>query len=62
MLTKNFYKLLMVDGDCGFREYSPSSSGSSSYLPFVDLINPSGKYICRNTVESADADKYEKID
>ena len=62
MLTKNFYKLLMIDADCGFREYSPSSSNSNSNTPFVDLINPSGKYICRDTVESADADKYEKID
>ena len=62
MLTKNFYKLLTVDADCGFREYTPSSSSNNSTTPFVDLINPSGKYICRNTVESADADKYEKID
>ena len=62
MLTKNFYKLLMIDADCGFREYSPSSSNSNSNTPFVDLINPSGKYICRSTVESADADKYEQID
>ena len=62
MLTKNFYKLLMVDGECNFREYSPSSSSSSSYRPFVDLINPSGKYICRSIPESADADKYEGID
>ena len=62
MLTRNFYKLLMVDGDCHFREYSPSSSSSSSSAPFVDLINPSGKYICRSTPESADADKYEQID
>ena len=58
MLTKNFYKLLTVDADCGFREYSPSSSNSNSNTPFVDLINPSGKYICRRTPESADADKY----
>ena len=61
MLTKNFYKLLMVDADYCFREYSPSSSNTMS-SPFVDLINPSGKYICRNTPESADADKYERID
>ena len=62
MLTKNFYKLLIVDYDCNFRQYSPSHSGSSGSSPFVDLINPSGKYICIRTPESADADKYEQVD
>lgn len=58
MLTKNFYKLLMVDEKCYFREYSPSSTSASS-SPFVDLINPSGKYICYRTPESADTSNYE---
>lgn len=61
MLTKNFYKLLMVNDGYAVRTYSPSSS-SSSYSPFIDLINPSGKYICYYDPESADVDKYEKID
>lgn len=61
MLTKNFYKLLMADGGCYFRGNSPSSSSSNS-TPFVDLINPSGKYICYYAPESADADKYEQVD
>ena len=61
MLTKNFYKLLMVnDGYCG-RTYSPSSS-STPYSPFIDFINPSGKYICYYDPESADTDKYERIE
>ena len=61
MLTKNFYKLLMVDCECNIRQYSPSSSKINN-SPFVDLINPSGKYICYNVPESADTDKYEEID
>ena len=60
MLTKNFYKLLMVDYDCYFRGYSPSSYSTTS-SPFVDLINPSGKYICYYEPESADADRYEQV-
>ena len=43
------------------RTYTPSSSSSSS-APFIDLINPSGKYICYYEPESADTDRYEKID
>lgn len=62
MLTKNFYKLLMVDGDCYVREHSPSYSSSSGSYPFVDLINPSGKYICYYAPESTDTDKYEGVD
>lgn len=61
MLTKNFYKLLMVGCECYIRQYSPSSS-SNNTSPFVDLINPSGKYICYRAPESADTDKYEQID
>ena len=61
MLTKNFYKLLMVnDGYCA-RTYSPSSNSTIS-SPFIDLINPSGKYICYYEPESADTNKYEKIE
>lgn len=44
------------------REYTPSSGSANSNSPFIDLINPSGKYICYREPESADADKYEKID
>ena len=61
MLTRNFYKLLMVNDDYYARECSPSSSNTSS-SPFIDLINPSGKYICYYEPESADADKYERVD
>ena len=61
MLTKNFYKLLMAsDGYC-IRTDSPSSS-STPKSPFIDLINPSGKYICYYSPESADADRYEQVD
>lgn len=45
-----------------FRQYTPSSSNSNSNSPFIDLINPSGKYICYYEPESADTDRYEKID
>ena len=63
MLTKNFYKLLMAGDLYKVRAYSPSHGGNnSSYSPFIDLINPSGKYICYYAPESADADKYEQID
>lgn len=51
----------MVDSECYFRQHSPSYSSSSGGSPFVDLINPSGKYICYYAPESADADKYEEI-
>lgn len=61
MLTKNFYKLLMANAGYKIRNYSPSSSSNSS-SPFVDLINPSGKYICYHEPESTDTDKYEQID
>ena len=61
MLTKNFYKLLMVNNGYFMRTYSPSSNSTPS-TPFIDLINPSGKYICYYEPESADTDKYEKIE
>lgn len=61
MLTKNFYKLLMVNGGCKIRAYSPSYSSTLPH-PFIDLINPSGKYICYYSPESTDAGKYEKVD
>ena len=61
MLTRNFYKLLMINADYSTRTYSPSSNNTPS-SPFIDLINPSGKYICFYEPESADTDKYEKID
>ena len=60
MLTKNFYKLLMAGDGYKVRAYSPSST-SSLPSPFIDLINPSGKYICYYNPESADADRYERI-
>ena len=56
MLTKNFYKLLTAGDGYKIRTYSPSSS-SDTYSPFIDLINPSGKYICYYSPESADADR-----
>ena len=62
MLTRNFYKLLMVRGDWFVREVSPNITGSNNSYPFVDLINPSGKYICYYGVASEDEDKYQKID
>ena len=61
MLTRNFYKLLMVNDGYNMRTYSPSSSSTPS-SPFIELINPSGKYICYYGPESADADKYDKIE
>lgn len=61
MLTKNFYKLLMVNTEYKIRAYSPSSN-TSIPSPFIDLINPSGKYICYFGPERADADKYERVD
>ena len=60
MLTNNFYKLLTADCECHIRQYSPSSSANNT-SPFVDLINPSGKYICYRAPESADTNKYEQI-
>lgn len=50
----------MVNGGCKIRAYSPSSS-STLPSPFVDLINPSGKYICYYAPESADTGKYEEV-
>ena len=61
MLTKNFYKLLTASDGYKIRTHSPSS-GSDIHSPFIDLINPSGKYICYYSPESADADRYEQVD
>ena len=60
MLTNNFYKLINRQPYVYLRNYSPSASGTN-YIPFVDIVNANGKFICTSRVDSADTDKYQYV-